>query len=140
MITASLQSRSSSIIKVVKIGSILTLTLQPLSLIAFSQHCLQGFTEFKPITSYVCRLSILTTIKGISTVQYNIIDDKGIHTTLSISNSYYVPDLEIKLLSPQQVCSQYDIKGSYGKKNYITLRWITKRPVTYTSPPTTFQF
>ena len=52
---------------------------------AFS-HCLQDFTEFKPITSYVRGLGTLT-IKGIGTVQYNVIDDKGIHTTILIRNA-----------------------------------------------------
>lgn len=68
------------------------------------------------MTSYIRGLGTLK-IKGIGTIEYDVIDDKGNHTTLTIHNAYYVSDLKIRLLSPQQVCSQYNTIGSYGGKN-----------------------
>jgi hypothetical protein len=61
-------------------------------------------------------------IKGIGTVRYQIVTNKGILTTLSIDNVYYVPDLQTRLLSPQQLCTQDDTIGDFGS-NFMTIRW-----------------
>ena len=87
---------------------------------AFSPS-LQDFTEFMPMDSAVQGLGTLK-IKGIGTIEYKILTDKNIFTTLTIRGAYYVPSLGTQLLSPQQICQQY--KSTYeGGSNFFKLRW-----------------
>jgi hypothetical protein len=39
--------------------------------------------------------------KKIGTVQWNIQDDKGKMHTITLPGTYYIPDAEIRMLSPQ---------------------------------------
>ena len=93
-------------------------------------HCLQDFVSFSPLSSTVRGLGRLE-IKGIGTVKYKIVTNKGILTTLSIDNVYYVPELQTRLLSPQQLCSQYNTVGEFGS-NFMTIRWDNHVKTCYT--------
>lgn len=89
---------------------------------AFS-HCLQDFISFTPLNSEVSGLGKLK-IKGVGTIRYKVMTDSGEMAMLEIKNAYYVPALDTRLISPQQVCNQSKIPCSYtGTKNSFTLRW-----------------
>ena len=65
---------------------------------------------------------------------------------LSISSTYYVPDMKTRLLSPQQICSQYGHDSHYrGNAKDFTINWSTHSktvsinksnnlPILYTAP------
>ena len=86
-------------------------------------HCLQDFSSFTPYTSKVAGLGTLN-IKGIGTVEYPIINDKGDRVILKIKNAYYVPALNSRLVSPQQICEQSTLPCLFeGNQDHFKLRW-----------------
>jgi len=63
-------------------------------------------------------------IKGIGTVEYTVTNDNNELVKLTIKHAYFVPDLQTRLLSPQQLISQQLVKQqcSHDDKIYL-LRW-----------------
>ena len=86
-------------------------------------HCLEDFISFKPMDSTVSGLGTLN-IKGIGTIKYKVVNDNKEIVNMIIKNAYYVPDLQTRLLSPQQLISQQLVKQqcSHDDKVYL-LRW-----------------
>ena len=66
-------------------------------------YCMNDFISFTPLKSKVQGLGTLN-IHGVGTVQYPIINDKGHKVMLTIKNAYYVPAIQTRLISPQQIC------------------------------------
>lgn len=64
--------------------------------------CKQDFITFTPLMDKVKGLATLK-IAGEGTVQYKVKNDQGKTVNLIIENSYYVPEMDICLLSPQQL-------------------------------------
>ena len=86
-------------------------------------YCLRDFTSFTPIRVKVDGLGSMA-VKGIGTVQYQLVTDKGTTETLEIKGVYYVPQLKVRLLSPQQVCRQSSKPCLYeGNDSHFKLRW-----------------
>ena len=86
-------------------------------------YCLDDFISFTPIRANVNGLGRMT-INGVGTIRYQIVTDKGTTETLEIHGAYYVPQLKVRLLSPQQVCRQSSRRCMYeGNDDYFKLRW-----------------
>jgi hypothetical protein len=88
-------------------------------------YCINDFVTFTPLKSSVSGLETLE-IKGIGTVQYTVTTDNGQQVILSIRNAFYVPALQTRLLSPQQLCKQSKLPCNYeGNGSTFILRWET---------------
>jgi len=64
--------------------------------------------------------------KKIGTVQWNIQDDKGKMHTITLPGTYYIPDAEIRMLSPQhwaQVTNDIRETSSTKFGDIMVLRW-----------------
>ena len=86
-------------------------------------YCMNDFISFTPLKSKVQGLGTLN-IHGVGTVQYPIINDKGHKVMLTIKNAYYVPAIQTRLISPQQICKQSKIRCKFeGDDKSFTLRW-----------------
>ena len=85
--------------------------------------CKQDFISFTPLESKVKGLATLS-IQGVGTVQYKVKNDQGQLVTLTIKRAYYVPEMDIRLLSPQQLTKQSSVKceQSFNDKVFH-LRW-----------------
>jgi len=109
--------------------------------------CKQDFIEFQPLTDSVKGLATLK-IQGVGTVQYNIKNDQGKTVSMIIRNCYYVPEMDIRLISPQQLAQQSKKKCEHSFNDKVFhLRWnghtktvpFSKKnnlPTLYTSPGT----
>jgi len=85
---------------------------------------------------------------GIGTVQWTIIDDSGDKIPLTIYNCYHIPDIKIRLLSPQMFLRQFPRKSKghfLGNDEYLCLSWGSRTktvhyklrnnlPIMYTAP------
>ena len=84
------------------------------------------FIELTPHSSTISGLGDLD-VQGRGTIKWNIITDDGDSATLIWRNALYVPDLPIRLASPQQFLKQqyYKDKKShyYGTKDSLKLVW-----------------
>lgn len=67
--------------------------------------CKQDFISFTPLADKVKGLATLK-IAGVGTVQYRVKNDQGETVNLTIDNCYYVPEMDIRLISPQQLTKQ----------------------------------
>ena len=89
------------------------------------------------------------TVKGKGTVRYNISNDSGEIVSLIIANVYYVPKMNFRLISPQQVAKQsrdpkagLKIRSSHCKFTWdnhiktINFNETSRLPILYTSPGT----
>ena len=85
-------------------------------------YCMNDFTSFTPLNSKVKGLGTLR-ILGIGTIEYKIQNDKGETAILSIAEAFYVPDLKTRLISPQQLCSQYPGTKYQGDDKSFTFSW-----------------
>lgn len=65
----------------------------------------KDFIKLQPFSGNVSGLGQLD-IKGIGTVTYNIVNDNNNTVELIIAQVFYVPNLHIHLLSPQQISKQ----------------------------------
>jgi hypothetical protein len=89
---------------------------------AFS-HCINDFKTFTCLKSKVNGLGSLT-IKGVGTIEYPVINDNNERVILSIRNAYYVPDLQTRLISPQQICKQNKTPCTFsGDGQSFKLQW-----------------
>lgn len=85
--------------------------------------------DFIELTPHSCTISGLGNldVQGRGTIKWNIITDDGDSSTLIWRNALYVPDLPIRLASPQQFLKQqyYKDKKShyYGTKDSFKLSW-----------------
>ena len=84
--------------------------------------CLNDFISFKPITGQVHGHGSMQ-IKGIGTLKYNILDDIGNSRTMIVKDSYYVPTMQSRLVSPQQFIKQTTNGTFVVNKEYSTLSW-----------------
>lgn len=81
----------------------------PIGIDNHSSRCLTGnINDFVPGTAKLCNVRVLgingpsrATQKG--TLRWHLQDDSGAVSTLLIPNSYYVPNLSLRLLSPQHL-------------------------------------
>lgn len=85
--------------------------------------CKQDFISFTPLYETVNGLGSLE-IEGIGTVRYIVKDDQGNLTTIEIRDCYYVPNMNFRLLSPQQLCAQSTKKCLHTMNDKVFhLRW-----------------
>ena len=87
----------------------------------FSQ-CLNDSISFKPITGQVHGLGSMK-IRGIGTLKYNILDDMGNSRIIMVRDSYYVPTMPSRLISPQQFINQTTNGIFVVNKENSTLSW-----------------
>lgn len=90
--------------------------------VAFT-FCMNDFISFKEIDEKVEGLGTLK-IKGVGSIQYNILTDDGRLAPLVIRKAYYVPDLKMRLVSPQQICEESHLPVSCDlNAHWFRLRW-----------------
>lgn len=108
--------------------------------------CKKDFVTLNPFTSQVSGLGKLS-IKGKGTSSYKINNSTNQTVDLIIVNTFYVPDLHIRLLSPQQISKQSmdPEAGLMVRENHCKLTWdyhvkvvtyseMSQLPIMYTSP------
>lgn len=85
--------------------------------------CKQDFISFTPLSDKVKGLATLQ-IAGVGTVQYKVKNDQGDIVNLIIENCYYVPEMDKRLLSPQQLTKQSTVKCAQSFDDKVFhLRW-----------------
>ena len=85
--------------------------------------CKQDFITFTPYNEKVNGLGTLE-IEGIGTVRYVVKDDQGKLVTIEIKDCYYVPNMNFRLISPQQLCAQSTKKCMHTMNDKVFhLRW-----------------
>ena len=85
--------------------------------------CKQDFITFTPYNENVNGLGTLE-IEGIGTVCYAVRDDQGKLVTIEIRDCYYVPNMNFRLISPQQLCAQSTKKCMHSMNDKVFhLRW-----------------
>jgi len=67
--------------------------------------CLNNFISFIPLTGQVHGLGSMK-IKGIGTNKYIILDNLDNSRIIMVNESYYVPTMPIRLISPQYFINQ----------------------------------
>ena len=83
------------------------------------------FISYKPYNGVVSGLGDAKII-GIGTVQWRIIDDAGDIVPITIYNCYHIPDINIRLLSPQMFFRQFPRKSNahmHGNQDILCLSW-----------------
>lgn len=110
--------------------------------------CKQDFITFTPLNDKVKGLATLK-IAGVGTVQYRVKNDQGETVNLIIENCYYVPEMDICLISPQQLtkqsttpCAQsFDDKVFHlrwnGNTKTIPISKTNNLPILHTAPGVT---
>jgi hypothetical protein len=86
-------------------------------------YCLQDFIDFTPMEDCVKGLATLK-IRGKGTVHYNVVNDQGDLVSMIIRNCYYVPEMDMRLISPQQLAQQSSKRCSHALNDRtFHLRW-----------------
>lgn len=107
--------------------------------------CKQDIISFTPMNKKVKGLATLQ-VAGVGTVQYRVKNDQGETINLIIDNCYYVPEMDIHLICPQQLTKQitmpcvqsFDDKVFHlhwnGNTKMIPISKANNLPILYTAP------